>query len=68
MVDNLEVTFNRLTQHLFDCFSSSDEEIAVEYPIRSPPKRQIPKPEKNIHAIENKKRKHESSVGELKIS
>ncbi|XP_077302377.1 uncharacterized protein LOC143922871 isoform X2 [Arctopsyche grandis] len=62
MVGNLETAFIRLTEHLFDCFSSSDEEIAIEYPIRSPPKRQIPKSEKNKSVIESKRRKCESSV------
>lgn len=63
MADNLEAAFNRLAERYFDRMSSSDEEIAVEYPIRNPPKRKNTKPFKadKKESSEAKKRKHKSS-------
>lgn len=65
MVDNLEAEFNRLASRYFDRMSSSDEEIAVEYPIRNPPKRKNAKSFKGEKKefTESKKRKHVSSDG-----
>lgn len=70
MVDKLQIAFNKLTRRYFECPSSSEEEMVVEYPLQYAPVKKYCKIEKRssreeIHKIDSSKRKRSSSRGNL---
>ncbi|VVC96963.1 unnamed protein product [Leptidea sinapis] len=60
MVDNLQAAFDRLTEKYMYRVSSSDEEIAVEYQIPTPSRRQKRKASQSPVRLSSEKRKKQS--------
>ncbi|XP_022118266.2 uncharacterized protein LOC110995408 isoform X1 [Pieris rapae] len=70
MVDNLQAEFDRLTEKYMYPVSSSDEEIAVEYQMPTPARRQKRKGSDSPSRVAGKRKKHksQSESGEPKCS
>lgn len=65
MVDNLQAAFDRLTEKYIHRVSSSDEEIAVEFQLPTPPRKHKLKNTDAEPSHKRKKRKSHSDAGML---
>lgn len=67
MVDKLQIAFDRLTEKYIHRISSSDEEIAVEFPLPTPSRKHKLKSIESPIKHKRKKRKSHDEPGKITI-